>query len=210
MSVWCIVYAMSNILENIADYRKIDLEGLSYQGINLISQINLALYHFYAPQPDLESWSPIILHKHAGAFDPGSCSKNMGEYIRTIEGRPPSAIYSGEHLFFNNNLITREFISKNEIIIGFYDLNVNTFRRYLIQDIDNVCKLLQIDNNDLLRLDNITDKKAFQSRLLSFIETADHIQVDDKYILQVTNHFLENTDNMYILKESILWKAANA
>ena len=190
--------------------------------------------HHKKETPD--EWNPLFLHFWFGGFDPYrismcECStedltdlfelrKNMSgleatkeylEDIKEIIGKDNHhtdifRAVSQTSILSNHFIITKEPLTDNSEIIGFFHLETKTFRRYVIKDVKKLCELLRFSSHDFTKIfgypektevfKHDTSKEEFQKEFLNLVESAQHIEIENEHILEMLACFRDKKSNV--------------
>lgn len=168
-------------------------------------------------------WYPIFIHYSCGTFDPymagpynsgprdpkhklfepwTDCNgiektKQMIErtkYLlkeRDYINKPRYS--SNEYLLSTHFVITREYINSKDIVIGFFNMLDKAYKRFLIKDVNRLCKFLQIDtqviiDGQLFWLDN---NSGLEKIINELITDAINIPIQNEHILEFLVAFRE-------------------
>ena len=105
------------------------------------------------------------------------------------------------HIMSLEFIITRELVSSNQDIIGFFHLKTKTFKRYFIKDVRKLCELLRFSNQDFTRIFGHSEefkiypqdmsKEEFNKTVSGLITDASDMKIQNEHILEMLTFFRE-------------------
>ncbi len=122
-----------------------------------------------------------------------------------------------EYIMSTHFITTREVLTRDSIIIGFFHLQTSSFKRYLIKDVKKLCRVLRVFNGDFelllgrsgkcksieyiydLDYNKNTTKEEFDSKISKLIFDASSYRIKNEHVLLMLRELRGNKNNVYYL-----------